>query len=90
MKRPLILAAVVAVLGATSAHAGAREQLLPKVAAQLPDYVQDVDPQSLSTSQLGVIYNIMHSAGSTGEKAAEIRSVLGGRYSLRGLLFGNS
>jgi len=75
-------------LSALAARAAAPEdQLLAHVTRELPNYVDDVDPATLRRSQLAAIYSIMHDGHSEGEKRALIRSVIGGRFSLRGLLF---
>jgi len=76
----------------TSAAFGANaqppaDQLQHLVSLELSDYVADVDATDLSRHQLATIYQIMHSGGSHGKKSAMIQSVLGGRFSLRGLLF---
>lgn len=66
------------------------DQLLANVSRELPSYVQGVDARTLRRSQLAAIYAIMHGGGSGGDKKAAIRSVIGGRFSLRGLLFGQA
>jgi len=62
-------------------------QLARQVAKELPSYGVDVDVATLSTHQLARIYGVMHRPLSHSEKRAQIRSILGGRFSLRGLLF---
>ena len=79
------------ILGATAALAEApKDQLLANVSRDLPHYVSDVDASTLSRSQLAHIYSIMHGGSSEGDKRKLIRSALGGRYSLRGLLFNSN
>ena len=63
------------------------DQLLLNVTRELPYFVQDVDPSTLNRTQLGRIYTIIHSSRSHGDKMGLIKSVLGGRNSLRGLFF---
>ena len=76
------------ILGATAALAEApKDQLLANVSRDLPHYVQGVDASQLRRSQLSAIYAIMHGGMREGDKRKHIRSVLGGRFSLRGLLF---
>ena len=75
-------------LGTGSAMAlGPQDQLYENVAKELPHYVQDVDVSTLSHHQISSIYMIMYESRSAGDKQRAIRSVLGGQYSLRGLLF---
>ncbi len=78
---PLILAGMMA------QAAPQDDQLLLAVERDLPNYVQGVDASTLRRSQLAAIYSIMYSGKSHFEKTAQIRSTLGGRFSLRGLLF---
>lgn len=66
---------------------GPEDQLLTNVAQELPHYVPGVDVSTLSRHQLSAIYMIMYESKSAGDKQRAIRSVLGGPYSLRGLLF---
>lgn len=66
------------------------DQLLTNVSRELPHYVNDVDVHSLSRSQLAHIYSIIHGGYSESDKRKLIRSALGGRYSLRGLLFNSN
>ena len=78
----------VLLLGTGAALAEApTDQLYANVSRELPHYVKDVDVDSLSRSQLAHIYSIMHGGRSESDKGRMIRSVLGGQYSLRGLLF---
>lgn len=75
-------------LSASLAQATTRnEQLFSLVNQELDQYVAGADASTLSNSQLASIYSIMHTSKSHGQKGAMIRSVLGGDYSLRGLLF---
>ena len=83
-----LLAILVALtLAAPAAADPPRDQLLAQVAKALPRYGVDVDPRSLNRAQLAQILHIMHSGNSEGDKRGLIRSAVGGRYSLRGLLF---
>ncbi|WP_049644759.1 hypothetical protein [Candidatus Rhodobacter oscarellae] len=50
-------------------------------------YVRDVTVDDLRNSQVAAIYVIMHGRHSEGEKRMLIRSTVGGRNTLRGLLF---
>lgn len=85
---PRIATLLLALLIALPATAQApRDQLLSNVSRELPLYVPGTDASTLSRSQLATIYSIMHGGHSDGEKRVLIRSVLGGQYSLRGLLF---
>ncbi len=63
-------------------------QLRALVRMELHNYTLDTDPDELTESQLGVIYTIMHSGRPHGSKSALIRSYIGGRNTLRGLLSG--
>ncbi|MEL7114126.1 MAG: hypothetical protein AAGP08_00815 [Pseudomonadota bacterium] len=84
MKAILAIAAAL-VLSAQGAAADAREQLILSVSRDLSWY-SDVDPNTLSTHQLASIKTILHSSRSVGYKRAHIRSTIGGRNSLRGVL----
>jgi hypothetical protein len=91
MLRPALIAASLILGPAAATQADApRDQLRAAVARDLPIYMPDVDVDSLSRSQLSTIYSILHSSRSAGDKTALIRSALGGRNSLRGLLFGSN
>lgn len=85
MIRSLGFAAGLACVATVTLAKPPEDQLLALVTAELPVYVAGVDASSLSRPQLATIYSIMHSDNSGGDKAAMIRSVLGGRFSLRGL-----
>lgn len=85
MIKPLILAALLAAPAATARANTPDSQLYLLVSRELPVYVADVDASQLSQRQLAVIYSILHSDNSGGDKAAMIRSVIGGRFSLRSL-----
>lgn len=87
--RPLAIALGLA-LAATTLPATAndgRSQILADVSRELHFYVNDVEPESLTTHQLASIRAILHGNYSSSDKRARIRSVIGGQYSLRGLLF---
>lgn len=83
--RRLALAACLAALASAASAQGPDDQLLALVSAELPGYVADVDATQLSRNQLAAIYSIMHSDNSGSDKNLMIRSVLGGRFSLRSL-----
>jgi hypothetical protein len=81
------LAVFVTLVGlALPVHADSRAQLLRHVERDLPSYVDDVRADSLTTTQLARIYNVMHSRETSSEKQMHIRSIIGGRNTLRGLL----
>jgi hypothetical protein len=81
-------ALVALILSSSTAMAlGPQDQLYANVAQELPHYVQGVDVSTLSHHQIATIYMIMYESRSAGDKQRAIRSVLGGQYSLRGLLF---
>ncbi len=83
-----IIALVIAlVMAAPAVHA--REQLERAAAADLREFnIRGVDVSSLETAQLAAITAIAHQRGKRGGKRAQIRSVLRGPDTLRGLLFG--
>lgn len=81
------VAALAALLIALPAAAPASSQLRANVAREMPHYVPGVDVSRLSSSQLAAIYSIMHSPRTHSDKIGSIRSVLGGGFSLRGLIF---
>jgi hypothetical protein len=87
MLRPLTLLATAALLSLTAPATAKTDQLLSLVEMELPFYAPGVDARSLSRAQLASIYSILHGSKSGGDKRALIRSVIGGPYSLRGLLF---
>ena len=87
MLKPLILSAVLVVTASVARAEVHADQIFSLVSQELPVYVKDVDPATLSRHQLLTIYSILHSGRSGGDKIAMIRSVIGGRGSLRGLLF---
>ena len=76
-----------AVLATFATGAEANEQLRQAVAFELVRYDIDVDVRELSTGELAAIQQIANSDRSHSDKRALIRSAIGGRYSLRGLLF---
>jgi len=88
MPRLTVFAALLASLG-SAAQAGSppENQLRAAVAHGLPAYVPNVDISTLSQHQLAAIYSILHGPDRGMEKSALIRSAIGGKYSLRGLLF---
>ena len=86
MLRPFLLAAGLAFTAAVPAKADS-EQLYLLVKRELHDYAPGVDARTLRSSQLAAIYAIMHSDDNASKKRSHIRSVIGGRLSLRGLLF---
>lgn len=87
MFKPILLASLLALISPV-AHANVPgDQLLLLVRAELSDYVQDVDAADLSRHQLGAIYSIMHSGKSHNDKAGSIRSIVGGRHTLRSLFW---
>ncbi|WP_227418227.1 hypothetical protein [Roseitranquillus sediminis] len=73
-----------------AAPAGASEQLRMLVTRELPRYgYTDVDVRALTIEQVAAIHHALHSDHySESEKRAMLRSALGGRQSLRGLLSG--
>jgi hypothetical protein len=78
--------ALVAALMMVAPAAQAREQLERTVAADLREFnLTGVDVSSLETSQLAAISAIAHMDGPRGSKRAQIRSVLRGPDTLRGL-----
>jgi len=80
----LMLAGVVALTGC----AGGGNQLAGSVqAGLLQNGFTDVDADRLSTSQLARLQSILYGPYSQGEKQRLARSALGGRNTLRGLLF---
>ncbi|MAQ83749.1 MAG: hypothetical protein CMH12_11015 [Maritimibacter sp.] len=91
MKRPLLAALAAAAVGlAAPAHAdydAARAQLINSVERELPRYARDVDLSQLSNAKLAEIKAAIHGPGSESDKRMKVRSILGGRFSLRGLLF---
>lgn len=66
---------------------GPNDQLLALVSSEMPRYAPNVDASTLRRGQLAMIYSIMHSDRTESNKRLHIRSVLGGRNTLRGLLF---
>lgn len=70
--------------------AQAREQLERAAAADLREFnLRGIDVTTLETAQLAAIVAIAHQEGKRGSKRAQIRSVLRGPDTLRGLLFGS-
>ena len=61
------------------------DQLLLNVSRELPNYVADVDPTTLSRTQLAAIYNIMHGPRGEGDKRQMIISTIEGPHFLLGL-----
>ena len=89
MPRPPVFLALVFGLTAAPAVEAQGRQLADLVEAELLRYVRNVDVDSLSSTKLAAIYSIMHSRHTESEKRLLIRSALGGRHSLRGLIFRN-
>ncbi len=91
MTRPGIAAllfAALAALGATAQAGGPpQNQLRAAVARDLPAYVPGVDVSQLSQHQLATIYSILYGGYRASEKQSLLRSAIGGRNTLRGLLF---
>ena len=87
MLRTIAIALAIAA-GTGPATADSRTQLLASVDRELAFFVPNVDAASLSTSQLAAINGVIHGDGSHSHKIGAIRSIIGGRSSLRGLLFG--
>ncbi|MDJ0824757.1 MAG: hypothetical protein QNJ16_04570 [Rhodobacter sp.] len=88
MFRPILIAGVIAFGALSNVEARtSSDQLLLNVSRELPRYVQGVDPRDLRRSQLAAIYSIIHGRASESEKRSLIRGVIGGRFSIRGLLF---
>jgi len=87
MSRFTTILATVALIGASTLAAGAQTSQLERlVAHDMSFYQRNVDVSTLSNAQLSAIYQIMHnSRRSTNQKRLLIRSVLGGRNTLRGL-----
>jgi hypothetical protein len=83
---PALIAALVLSATAVSA-APPKDQLLAGVERDLPFYVPGVDVASLSRHQIASLHLILHGPHRASHKQAMIRSVLGGQYSLRSLLF---
>ena len=85
----LVSAALIAAMALTPAVAHAdRTPLEQSVARELPRYgFKDVDVDQLSSNQVATLYMLMYSKRSHGDKRALIKSTLGGRNTLRGLLF---
>ena len=83
--KSVIAAAILAVF---TTGAEANEQLRRAVSFELARYDIEVDVRDLSTGELAAIQQIANSDRSYSDKRGLIRSAVGGRYSLRGLLFG--
>ncbi len=86
MSRALI-AALLAMLPLQAVAQGQPSQLEALVASELHHYTNDATVDDLNNSQLAQIYSIMHSNRSEGDKRRLIQSAIGGRNTLRGLLF---
>lgn len=83
MTRLVATAALALMLAAPPADAS--EQLKLLVAADLKKYgFEEVDVDSLSTSQLAAIHSVANEKRRGGTRG-QIRSILGGSYTLRGL-----
>ena len=79
--------ALVATLTVTGCAGSAQDQLRAQVGSRLDrNGFRQVDVDRLSTGQLAALHGHMNSQRSEGDKRALIRSTLGGRNSLRGLL----
>lgn len=87
MLRIAFIAFALAATAAAGQSRGPNDQLVANVSRELPGYLPGVDASTLSRSQLAALYMIMHSSESGNNKHAMIRSIVGGQYSLRGLLF---
>ena len=87
MLRMALLALCVATLPSGARAVPPEDQLFASVSRDLRIYFPDVDPSTLDRGQLAAIYSILHSNASSSEKTGLIRSVIGGKFSLRGLLF---
>ncbi len=84
MRRPLALAALVLTLAAPPASADDQLRLL--VADDLRSLgFHEVDVDSLTLNQLAAIHAVAHDKRRGGGRRGMIRSILGGRNSLRGL-----
>lgn len=83
-----LVVAMLAAMPSSAAQADGRTQMIRAVAHELGNYVQGVDPETLSIQQLAAIRSIMYSSRSESDKRGLIRSAVGGRNSLRSLLFG--
>lgn len=84
MKYLMIAAALVVSMGVPQAEA--RTQLERLVATELRSYgFRSVRVDDLSTAQLTAIYSTVNRPGPAGEKRGMIKSILGGKNSLRGL-----
>ncbi len=87
MTRLTITAILFAALTATAQAGNAPEnQMRAAVARDLPAYVPDVDVSLLSQHQIVAAYGILYGRYSGMEKSALLRSAVGGRNSLRGVL----
>jgi len=83
----IALLAVALMIPLTARADAPKDQLLANVTRELPHFVPGVDTSTLRRSQLAAIYSIIHGGRNDGDKGTMIRSVLGGQYSLRALLF---
>ena len=91
MIRPaaLLSAALLALAGPAAADTKGSAQLTASVARELPHYGFDVDVTTLDRAQVAALHHALYTDRSVGGKRAMIKSILGGRHSLRGLLFGD-
>ena len=64
-----------------------RNQLRAAVERDLPAYLPNVDVSTLSQHQIAALYTALHGRSRGIGKTARLRSIVGGGYSLRGLLF---
>ena len=87
MIRTLALALTTALTATAAPAAPPDDQLLAAVERELPHYVPGADVRGLPRVKLAAIHQIIHSSRSASDKTALIRSALGGRFSLRTLLF---
>jgi hypothetical protein len=86
--RTCFLAAALALT--VSGGAMAATQLEQSVSFGLKSHgFTDVDVEALRPSQLAALHHVMNSRKSLGDRIALIRSILGGRNTLRGLLLGH-
>lgn len=82
----LVLAAIVG-LAFTAPPAEARTQLERLVNHELRSLgFKDVNVEKLSTAQLADIYSTANRPGRQGQKRGMIRSILGGKNTVRGLI----
>ncbi len=82
----IVLAAALGV-AFVAPPAEARTQLERLVSTELRSYgFSDVRVEDLTTAQLSAIYSTANRPGRDGQKRGMIRSILGGKNTVRGLL----